>query len=305
MINKIKYDGRVVVDTFKDGRCRIYRLCDDATVTNSDLKRISFSIYCSECGKEFQTNNIKSHYLLKKYICNSCNRRGEKNPFYGKKHSDEFKKRLSSERSGTWGVGVDNAMFGTSNYEVWVDKFGVEKANELQNKSNRKNSISNKGVKNHFYGKHHSQESKDKISKANNEYRKAHPETIERQRQLMMDMISSGKMFKKNKIERKTEEWLNDNNIDYRYNFILDGRYQYDFRILGTNYIVEVQGDFWHGNPDIYSESDLSERQLFKKQRDDEKLDYANEKGYNILYIWESEINNDDFSSLEVLNEKI
>ena len=41
---------------------------------------------------------------------------GEKNAFYGKKHSDEMKKRLSKERKGVWGVGNKNAMFGRPCY---------------------------------------------------------------------------------------------------------------------------------------------------------------------------------------------
>ena len=31
----------------------------------------------------------------------------------------------------------------------------------------------------------------------------------------------------------------------------------YDFKILGTNILIEVNGDYWHANPKYYSKKDL------------------------------------------------
>lgn len=56
-------------------------------------------IFCSECNKKLKTIYVEN----KIYLCTSCNAKGrtkEKNPFYGKTHTDEFKKKLSEKMKG-------------------------------------------------------------------------------------------------------------------------------------------------------------------------------------------------------------
>jgi hypothetical protein len=59
-----------------------------------------------------------------------------------------------------------------------------------------------------------------------------------------------------------------------------------------TNTIYEFQGDFWHGNPDIYnldsinSKLDISFRELYDKTMN--KINKLHNMGYNVVYIWEN-----------------
>lgn len=46
---------------------------------------------CIDCGLPISSKRTR---------CNVCSKQGTKNPFYGKKHSEEFKKRLSDKRKG-------------------------------------------------------------------------------------------------------------------------------------------------------------------------------------------------------------
>lgn len=71
-------------------------------------------------------------------------------------------------------------------------------------------------------------------------------------------------------------------------------RRSYDFSICGTNLIIEVQGDYWHCNPDIFSENDsvrefngnyLTVKDVWKRDFDKKLL--AESYGYNVSYIWE------------------
>lgn len=75
-------------------------------------------------------------------------------------------------------------------------------------------------------------------------------------------------------------------------------RTSYDFSLTNTRILIEVQGDFWHGNPLIYRKDDLiiQPRNLIKAQslwqKDYIKRKNAEKYGYKVIYIWESEMKN-------------
>lgn len=70
----------------------------------------------------------------------------------------------------------------------------------------------------------------------------------------------------------------------------------YDIRILDTNILIEVNGDFYHANPNIYKEDDIMiylNKQipaLCVWENEINKQKFAESLGYEIVYIWESEI---------------
>jgi G:T-mismatch repair DNA endonuclease (very short patch repair protein) len=82
----------------------------------------------------------------------------------------------------------------------------------------------------------------------------------------------------------------NDCNEDKRKSFI------YDFLLPETKTIIEVNGDFFHANPAIYSKNDViplpsglcTAQELWEK--DKRKIDFARSKGYTVIVIWEHEI---------------
>lgn len=90
---------------------------------------------------------------------------GKANPFFGKAHSDEtkckFKNRDLSYRKEAWYkeimsqavAGQKNPMYGKSVYDVWVVKYGCEKAKELLEEWKKKQSINSTGENNPMYGK--------------------------------------------------------------------------------------------------------------------------------------------------------
>ena len=111
-------------------------------------------------------------------------------------------------------------------------------------------------------------------------------ETIEKIRNATIKQLKEGKI-KKTKIEKKIENYLKEQNIDYTYSFILNRR-QYDFCIKKYNILIEADGDYWHGNPEKYKE--LSEKQQLKQLDDKIKDRIAKENGYTILRFWEKDI---------------
>jgi len=81
----------------------------------------------------------------------------------------------------------------------------------------------------------------------------------------------------------------------------------FDIHITGTMKLIEINGDFWHANPKFYDKNevlnfpggarvakDIWKREIIKKW-------LAKKQGYDILTIWEDEIN----SNFDRVKEKI
>jgi hypothetical protein len=83
----------------------------------------------------------------------------------------------------------------------------------------------------------------------------------------------------------------------------IDGKsYIYDF--CYKNKIIEFNGDFWHANPSIYESSNeinnflkLSVEQIWEK--DKIKNNFAKNKGYDVLVIWERDYKNNPEKEIE------
>jgi len=70
--------------------------------------------------------------------------------------------------------------------------------------------------------------------------------------------------------------------------------YMVDFFFEDKNLIIQVDGDYWHTNPVKYPEGPTSERQIQNFKMDKKFKNYIDEyTNYNVMRIWESEINGD------------
>lgn len=139
---------------------------------------------CLECNHEilYKSKQGFEKANQKNTLCKACNVKGDRNPFYGKHHTNEYKDYASQNRkeSGKYD-GERNPMYGKSIYDVWLKKYGKEVADQKQKQADEKNRLSNLGVKNGFYGKVHNETLKNKFSKSrmgknNPHYGKKHSE---------------------------------------------------------------------------------------------------------------------------------
>ena len=64
------------------------------------------------------------------------------------------------------------------------------------------------------------------------------------------------------------------------------GYYNCDFIV--DNKIIEVQGDYWHGNPKFFNSFDKIQNKNIK--RDKRKLKFLQGKGFEVLYLWEYDL---------------
>jgi hypothetical protein len=67
---------------------------------------------------------------------------------------------------------------------------------------------------------------------------------------------------------------------------IPDYSHVYDIFIPSTNTIIEFDGDFWHGNKNLYVLSDRMKKQF---RLDESNSAKAISSGYKIVRVWQSE----------------
>lgn len=103
--------------------------------------------------------------------------------------------------------------------------------------------------------------------------------------------------------EIRIQSILNEMGICYTANGFLYS-YNWDF-IFKNKLILEIQGDFWHGNPKLYKKDDillngLTVDMVWKK--DYRKKKKVEAHGYRVYYLWETDINNmNDYELKETL----
>lgn len=88
--------------------------------------------------------------------------------------------------------------------------------------------------------------------------------------------------------------------------------YSYDILVESTNLLIEVNGDYWHGNPKIYKPNDLilkgstGEIKVSNKwKKDAKKIQAAKDAGYNVLVVWESDWKTEPEKTKNKILEKI
>jgi len=114
-------------------------------------------------------------------------------------------------------------------------------------------------------------------------------------------------------LEYKILDVLDALSIPYIHQFWIS-RKSYDVRIVDTNLLLEINGDYWHCNPTKYRENDIvkfPDREIKAKQKweeDKKKVALAQKYNYNVVTVWEQEINeSEDLISLilDKINECI
>lgn len=296
---KIYIDGSQLECRKKMNNILIYTLKDGRELKTKDIDY--FEVICDECNIE---TKLKIYPTTNKteYLCATCRNKGKRNPMFGKKWTDEFKKRRSEMYKGE-----KNPMYNISIYDVWCNKYGKDIADKKMQIHREKSSNNSNGSKNGMFSKTFYEQwvklygeeianIKLKVHcEKKSEWLKNHQDHLKK-----MIINSHKKIYRKTKIEREVENFLIENSVEYKYNFILD-KYQYDFLLKKLNTIIEVQGDYWHANPLYYSETDaslkkLNENQKYKISLDLIKNEFIKDK-YNIIYLWENEIKNKTYKN--------
>ena len=245
-------------------------------------------VACDKCGKiRIPT---KHHY---KSLCKSCSVKGRKDseetrrrkkaathgenhPFYGKHHTEETRAQISKNLKGRF-TGKDNANYGKLLSEEHKKKLSkAHKGKKLSEEHKAKLSERRRGAKHPFYGKHHSEETKQKIRDAMHKNRKKRHhgkskpeiifENICKKHNLPFKYVGDCSLW----IGPKKGKKLNPDFIE----------------VNGKKQIVEIMGRYWH--------SPL----LNLKIREDAKLLYREKHykkyGWKTIFIWDTDLERED-----------
>lgn len=129
-----------------------------------------------------------------------------------------------------------------------------------------------------------------KNNKEKNEGKKTHPSNLKTKRS--SHNKRKHPQYGTSKLEEKfAKEFLDKLGVEYVYQFEAKdiGRF-FDF-YCKNNLLIEIDGDYWHGNPNKYKEEELKGHQKKAQRIDEYKTKWALTHGIPIIHIWEEDIN--------------
>jgi G:T-mismatch repair DNA endonuclease (very short patch repair protein) len=186
-----------------------------------------------------------------------------KSDFFKQKKIETFYKKY----------GVDN-IFKTDGFSEYVSKICVEKY----------------GVKRKSNG--------ELISKIRKNFDSKKWEEIHRKTRLTYQKrYENGVLTNKykSKLEGLIDQTLSNIGIEFKCQKFVNGL-SYDFHITNTNFLIEVNGDYWHANPKFYSSGETINyngglrlvNEIWSKDLD--KCQNALKFNYKVIYLWEWDI---------------
>ena len=90
--------------------------------------------------------------------------------------------------------------------------------------------------------------------------------------------------------EKKFFDLINDLGIKIEPQKIVGGKI-FDFYLPTKNILVEIDGDYYHGNPEVFEEQKLNNMQKRNKRNDKKKDVIALGTGFKLERVWEKDLN--------------
>jgi very-short-patch-repair endonuclease len=226
---------------------------------------------CVVCNKnivyKYQTCSKECHGKL-----TSSKIKGKSKPenFMDKKH----KEKLSIKQKENWEQGKTIGFTGCNH---------TEEAKQIQ----RETAIKNKPHKGFPQSDYQKQQASIALKKwysdGNQPYYKTNPISLE-----TIEKIIKNSKKGMNNLEKLVSDILTSNNIQHSFNFFINNGIickQFDFKI--GKILLEIDGDYWHGGLSLkkhfYKVEEVKNNDLLKNK-------LAEERGYVLIRIWESEI---------------
>jgi very-short-patch-repair endonuclease len=130
--------------------------------------------------------------------------------------------------------------------------------------------------------------------------------TKEKMSNSAMERIIQTDQKHSSKLEDYFSELLDKEQISYlQFYYAKSIKAFYDFYIPQSNLLIEIDGDFWHCNPNSKYSVPQYSTQLKNISRDQEKNKWASDNGYKLLRFWETDINNNPTQIIETLKKEL
>ena len=154
-----------------------------------------------------------------------------------------------------------------------------------------------------------------KVAKSRQQTYKNNPELFNQVRYKISNAVSNAVIHSISSLEKRIAKICEENNIVYKKQFKIEDYpkiFRYDF-LFDHNILLEVNGDYWHANPNKYISTDTIYLKGVGKvnaqyiwERDKHKKEVAIKNNYKIIYIWENELKNkSDDEILKLLQERL
>jgi very-short-patch-repair endonuclease len=233
-----------------------------------------------ECGCGETPNFISITKGFYKFIKSHHNRVPGKNNF--QKNPETHKKAIETQKRN-WKEGK---------YKGWWEDKSPETLNKIEGikEKLRNNKERGKTISKKLKGIPKTEESKRKLSITQKKRYQDNPKLREDASNRRIDWLKTKLSNKKSKLEKKFEsilKLLNINNI-YQYNF--KGKL-FDFYLEKYNILIEVDGDFYHCNPNSKHKEVIYETQILTKKNDNFKNNICSKFNITLLRYWEKDIN--------------
>jgi len=178
---------------------------------------------------------------------------GEKNPMYGKKHSEEIRRKLSESHKGIQ-KGIEHPMYGKKHTKESRRKMSEAHAGVPLSEKHCENM--GKAIKNAWANK--SEEERNQWIKKNRAGQQCSPNKPEKAILSILNLLYPN-------------EWkfVGDGEV------VINGKCPDFINVNGQKKIVECFGDYWH-----------------KGEDPQDRIDIFKPYGYDTLVIWESELKN-------------
>lgn len=294
-------------------------------------------VICKECNREFETLDALRRHRVQKhkvsaeqtyidYVLDGIEPKckcgcDEKPKFLGIDAGyRDYKLGHASRVNNNWGHNINaikkshetqKKMYENGELIIWNKGLTIEddrvrdNITKVMSNPERGNNISKK-----LTGVTKSQEHIKKI-KEHSKLRWENPEEREKQSNRRMEYIIKNGFTPTSKLEETFEKILIDN-----FNFKLDKDYYYqfyvrkikaifDFKISGKKILIEVDGDYWHCNPNSRYAEPTSDAQIGNLIQDKIKSEWCIENGFKLLRFWESDIKNNLESVIKKLKEEL
>jgi len=230
------------------------------------------------CGKTTKFLSVGRGYS--KFIQSHHNRVPGKNNFH--KNPNTHQKAIETQKKN-WKEGKYVGWWENKTPET-LDKIEGIKT-KLRNNKERGEKISKK-----LKGVPKTEMSKIKNSKSQKIRYKNNPKLKEDASIRRIKWLKSNLSNKKSKLESKFETILNLLNIKHEFQHEFQKRL-FDFKIKDKNILIEVDGDFYHCNPNTKHSEVLYETQSLTKKNDNYKNTLCQNHGMILLRYWEKDIN--------------
>lgn len=233
-----------------------------------------------ECGCGEKPPFISVNKGFSRFIQSHHNRVVGKNNFH--KDPNTHKKAIETQKKN-WKEGK---------YKGWWENDNEETRNKIEGIKEKLRNDKERGIKisKSLTGIPKSKESKLKSSKTQKKRYQDNPQLKEDMSKRRIKWLKSKLSNKKSKLEIKFENILNLLNIEFEFQYEFKNRL-FDFYLKNFNILIEVDGDFYHCNPNSKHDKIIYETQKLTKQNDIHKNNLCFKNEMNLIRYWEKDIN--------------